>query len=89
MDYTEFLGDVLLFRAVRDMEDTPCSQGPPKELWLDIRLESIGDNPDWTPEQQRYLILASKVADLLDDRKGWLLASIEADLNESANLNYV
>lgn len=86
-DYTEFIDAVLLFRAVRDM-DTPCSPGPPPELWLDKRLDDLATssrtNPDYyTPEVVEWLTLASKMADLIDDRKQWLLEEIEEDLKKA------
>ena len=85
-DYTEFLGTILLFRTVRDM-DPSCSPGLPKELWLDRRLESLADDhredPDyWTDEVVQYISLASKMAELIDDRKAWLLEEVENDLSK-------
>ena len=78
-DYIEFLNDVTLFRAVRDMDDN-CCPGPPAELWLDIRLENIASDKTYDDETRRYLILASKFAELIDDRKAWLLEEVENDL---------
>jgi hypothetical protein len=82
--YIEFLWDVLMFKGARDMEDTPCSRRSPKELWLDMQLESIRSNPDWTEEERQTLILTAKVAELIDDSpsKSWVLLSIEEDLEE-------
>lgn len=76
MDHLDFLGGVILFRTARDMKSS-CSPGPPPELWLDIELESIKSNPAWTDQERRDLILTSKLAELIDDRKIWLLKEIE------------
>jgi hypothetical protein len=78
-NYADFLGGVLLFRVIRDM-NCSCSPGPPRELWLDMELESIRDAPDWTDEERYELILTAKLADLIDDRKSWLFEEIREDL---------
>ena len=79
MDYVEFLGNVLLFRTTRDM-NCSCSPGNQPELWLDIELEHISANAEWADGEKQQLILTAKVADLLDDRKVWLLEEIHRDL---------
>lgn len=85
-DYTEFLGAVFLFRAARDM-DTSCCPGPPPELWLDMRLENLESDKDMDPETKEWILIASKMAELIDDRKAWLLEEVEADLDKAtANL---
>lgn len=84
MDYLDFLSGVLLARTARDTMDCSCSPGHPVELWLDIELENIEADPVWTDEDRRELILTSRLAELIDDRKGWLLEEIRADIWRSA-----
>lgn len=79
-DYIDFLEGVLLFRTARDYMDCSCSPGTPKELWLDIELEGIEDDRDWTDEERRELTLTAKFAELIDDRKEWLLKEITDDI---------
>lgn len=79
-DYTGFLEGVILFRIARDTMDCSCSPGHPGELWLDIELENIEADTVWTDEEKRELILTAKLAELIDDRKAWLLEEIKADL---------
>lgn len=81
-DYAEFVDAILLFRCVRDM-DLPDSPAP--GTWLQDHLDSVAnqENGDyWTPEVKEYLCLAYKIADLIDDRKQWLIDEIEADLRK-------
>ncbi len=78
MDHLDFLGNILLFRTARDMNSS-CSPGPDPELWLDISLESISTG-DWTDQEKQELSLTSKMADLIDDRKAWLLEEVSKDL---------
>lgn len=88
-DYIEFLDAILLFRTARDM-DCSCSPGPPPELWLDLHMESLAtdcrEDPDYyTDEVVQWLSLAAKMAELIDDRKAWLLKEIEDDLDKIIN----
>jgi hypothetical protein len=78
-NYKDFLEGVLLSRTVRDA-DCSCSPGHPVELWLDIELETIEDDKEWTSEEKQELALTAKFAELLDDRKKWLLEEITRDL---------
>lgn len=73
--YQEFLDGVLLFRGLRDMDTFP-------ETWTERWLSGIvvSDSP---PEVKDFLKLATKVAELIDDRKAWLLEEIDADLKEA------
>jgi hypothetical protein len=79
--YLEFLGDVLLLRSGRDMEHTDCSQPPPRELWLDIQLERMHADSGYSEEERQTLLLTAKMADLLDDRKQWLMEEIQSEVS--------
>jgi len=70
--YREFLDGVLLFRGLRDMDDFP-------ETWTERWLSRIviSDDP---VETKSFLLLATKVAELIDDRKAWLLQEVDDDL---------
>lgn len=76
-DYREFLGDVLLFRAVRDMDDNPGE-------WVDRFLSILRNNDDTSWDERRRLMLAAKFADLIDDYKDYLLEEIESDLTRAS-----
>lgn len=76
-DYREFLGDVLLFRAVRDSERTPGE-------WADRWLGNIEKNASLTLDERRRLVLATKMAELIDDYKGFLLEEFESDLRRAS-----
>lgn len=75
-DYRNFLDSVLLFRTVRDTDISP-------EIWVDRWLDSLENSKDHSPEVRQHMILATKVAELIDDRKAWLLEEIDADLKEA------
>lgn len=78
MDYNEsfqwFLDGILTYRSERDADSSP-------ETWLSRRLSALFDTDndgDW----KAYLSLSMKLADLLDDRKRWLLNDIREDFTE-------
>lgn len=72
-DYRDFLGDVLLFRAVRDSERHP-------EEWASRWLADIQKNESLSWDERRRLMLATKIAELFDDYKGYLLEEIESEV---------
>ena len=76
-DYRDFLGDVLLFRAVRDSESRP-------EEWASRWLLNIQKNESLSWDERRRLMLATKIADLFDDYKGYLLEEIESDVRRAS-----
>lgn len=76
MDYREFIGNVLLFRAVRDTDIQP-------EIWVDRWLDNLEHSKDHPAEVRNHLMLAVKMAELIDDRKAWLLQEIEEDLQQA------
>jgi len=73
--YQEFLDGVLLFRGLRDMDDFP-------ETWAERWLSRIviSDDPQGMKD---FLSLATKMAELIDDRKAWLLEEVDSDLKEA------
>lgn len=75
MDYKEFLGDVLLFRVVRDTDSAP-------QIWVDRWLDQIGNDKNLSGEERDRLLIATKVAELIDDRKQWLQDEMESDLRK-------
>lgn len=75
MDYKEFLGDVLLFRVVRDTDSAPG-------IWVDRWLDQIGNDKSLSGEERDRLLIATKVAELFDDRKQWLQDEMESDLRK-------
>ena len=79
MDYLDFTGGILLARIARDMK-SPCCAGNDPQLWLDIELENIEADKIWTPEEKQQLRLTAMLAELLDDRKAWLLEELREDL---------
>ena len=72
MDYAQFLDAVFLFRSLRHMDSFP-------ETWTQRKLDTLasGDEPR---EVKDMLSLAAKMAEAIDDYKGWLLEEMEAGL---------
>lgn len=79
-DYRDFLGDVLLFRAARDMDGNPGE-------WADRFLSIIRKNNSWSQDEYHRLALAVKVAEMFDDYKDYLLEEIESDLTRASLSN--
>lgn len=76
-DYREFLGDVLLFRAVRETEKVP-------EEWAARWLANIQKNESLSWDERRRLMLATKIAEMFDDYKDYLMEEIESDLRRAS-----
>ena len=74
MDYTEFLDGVLLFRTVRDTDPDP-------EAWMERWLAHVDSNNNDRSTVQ-VLRLMTKVTEMIDPRKDWLLDEIGNDLQE-------
>ena len=75
-DYLSFIDSILLFRGVRDSDDAP-------EIWMDRWLDNIERNKDNSPEVRRHLVLAAKMAELIDGRKQWLLDEVDEELRKA------
>lgn len=83
-DYVEFIDAVLLFRTSRDTIHS-CSPGYEPELWFEKRMDGLAasqrEDPDYyDSETVQWLSLATKIAELIDDRKAWLLDEIDNDI---------
>ena len=78
MDYNEsfqwFLDGILTYRDERDADDSP-------ETWTERRLAELAAS-DNDEEWKAYLSLSIKLAELLDDRKGWLLDEAGEDFHQ-------
>jgi hypothetical protein len=72
--YIDFLDGVLLFRGLRDSDTFP-------ETWTERWLSTIVISNE-PPEAKHFLRLMTKLAELIDDRKAWLLEEINNDLHK-------
>jgi len=75
-DYLNFVDSILMFRGVRDTDDAP-------EIWMDRWLDHIECDKSNSADVKRHLVLATKLAELIDDRKQWLLDEVDGDLRKA------
>lgn len=72
-DYLDFLDDVLIFRAYRAFGD------PQPEIWMDKALDRMNPGRD----DEKHLPFAAKMAELIDDRKQWLLDELSEEVSKA------
>jgi hypothetical protein len=72
-DFLSSVHGILFTRSIRDMDRFP-------ETWLEREVASVKVS-DFSDREKAELLAAAKMAELIDDRKAWLLEEVKQDLS--------
>lgn len=77
-DYLDFLSSIIFHRRIRDIDKD-------KWIWMDLALDFLVNHAEgFTAEEIQRMSLAIKMAELIDDRKAWLLDEVDQEVRAIA-----